>query len=402
VGVSEDGLSAELREGLRHLTSFERSSASEGERRAAEWIAARLREEGCDARVEQAPSTGGFWGANGLLNGLPALAALWLAGKPRSWLRRLVAFVFGVVGATGIWDDVSGGRQWFRRRALPQRTTHTVVAETGDRDAARTLVLVSHHDSAHCGAVYSPKIPQFAYDRNPESFDRDRHPPIMALVWIGPVLVTVGAALRSTFLLRLGAAFGLSTTVAMADIGRSPISPGANDNLSAVAGLLYVARRLREEPVSGVRVLLVSTGSEESFMEGMQGFGRDHFASLPPEATDFLVLESMGSPVTVIPAGEGMLKMRDYPPAAVADLEAAAREEGIRFLDGIKITLATDALIPLRAGYRVATLASVAEPLKLPSNYHAMTDTVENLDWPTLLTNCRVAERWVRRQASQI
>ncbi len=50
----------------------------------------------------------------------------------------------------------------------------------------------------------------------------------------------------------------------------------------------------------------------------------------------------------------------------------------------------------------MATLASVEEPLKLPSNYHAMTDTVENLDWPTLLTNCRVAERWVRRHAANI
>ena len=143
------------------------------------------------------------------------------------------------------------------------------------------------------------------------------------------MLVTLGAAIRSRFLLRLGSAFGLASAAAMADIGRSPISPGANDNLSAVAGLLYVARRLREQPVSGVRVLLVSTGSEESFMEGMQGFGRDHFDSLPTETTDFLVLESMGSPVTVIPAGEGMLRMRDYPPEAVAMLEAAARDEGI-------------------------------------------------------------------------
>lgn len=45
-----------------------------------------------------------------------------------------------------------------------------------------------------------------------------------------------------------------------ADIARSPVVPGANDNLSAVALLVALAERLRERPVKGVRVLLVSLG----------------------------------------------------------------------------------------------------------------------------------------------
>jgi Zn-dependent M28 family amino/carboxypeptidase len=60
------------------------------------------------------------------------------------------------------------------------------------------------------------------------------------------------------------------------DIGLRPVVPGANDNLSAVAAMLAVARRLAEEPVHGVRVLLVSTGSEESFEEGMSAFIARH------------------------------------------------------------------------------------------------------------------------------
>jgi len=46
-------LRAELEDVVGHLASFERPSASDGERRAAEWIAWRLSEHGCDARVEQ-------------------------------------------------------------------------------------------------------------------------------------------------------------------------------------------------------------------------------------------------------------------------------------------------------------------------------------------------------------
>ena len=44
--------------------------------------------------------------------------------------------------------------------------------------------------------------------------------------------------------------------------------------------LLKLARRLAAEPTTSVRVLLVSTGSEESFMEGMQAFMRRHRPAL--------------------------------------------------------------------------------------------------------------------------
>ena len=57
----------------------------------------------------------------------------------------------------------------------------------------------------------------------------------------------------------------------MADIGTRASVPGANDNLSAVGAVIALAERLRDRPVKDVRVLLVSTGSEESFSEGMQG-----------------------------------------------------------------------------------------------------------------------------------
>ena len=47
---------------------------------------------------------------------------------------------------------------------------------------------------------------------------------------------------------------------------------------------------------------------------------------------------------------------------------------------GLRFTFATDALIPLRQGFRVAGLGSVNEWL-VPTNYHAPTDTPENVDF---------------------
>jgi Peptidase family M28 len=393
------GARAELEAAIRHLASFPRPSASDGERRAAEWIAERLRDEGCHARVEAERAHGTYWWPLGLVNGAVALAALGAMRHPRSRARRLLAAALGAAGAAAVWDDIGGGRQWFRR-PLQAGATYNVVAEAGDPGAARTAVLLAHHDAAHGGAVFSPKIPRWVYDRRPDLFEtNDRHLPIMYGVFLGPVLAALGALTGRRGPLAAAAMFGAGTAAAMTDIGRSPVSPGANDNLSAVAALLFVARRLREEPVRGLRVLLVSTGSEESFMEGMQGFVARHRDALRPDRTEMLCLESIGSPDAVVIEGEGMLRMRMYPAPAREALAAAADEVGVPVLRNLKTVLATDALIALRAGYRVVTLASVNE-VKLPANYHSAHDTPDNLDWKTLLGCARVTERWVRRTAA--
>ena len=72
---------------VRELASYERPSASEGERRAAEWLAGELREAGCrDVRVEEERAHGGYWWPLGLLNAGSALAALrGRRAAPRSW-----------------------------------------------------------------------------------------------------------------------------------------------------------------------------------------------------------------------------------------------------------------------------------------------------------------------------
>ena len=49
-------------------------------------------------------------------------------------------------------------------------------------------------------------------------------------------------------------------------------------------------------------------------MEGMRGFARRHFGSLPRESTEVICLDSVGSPELILIEGEGMLRMRDYTP----------------------------------------------------------------------------------------
>jgi Peptidase family M28 len=384
---------------VHELASFDRPSASDGERRAAELIAGRLRELGCRVTVEEERAHGGYWWPIGLVNGLTASTGLLALRRGRRLgLRALAATVSGI-GAAALWDDLGHGRRWFRRALLPHRSTWNVVAEAGDPEAERTVVLIAHHDAAHSGLVFHPVLPRIPLKVAPRWHAKAGTSfPLLYAVWLGPVMVCAGALTGVRRLLGAGAALATGAAIAMADIGLRPVVPGANDNLAAVGALVATAAALRDQPLQGVRVLLVSTGSEESFSEGMQCFGHRHFSELDPDRTEMVCLECVGGPTLVVVEGEGMLRMRDYPPDMREALAAAAAAADIPIVRGLRTTAATDAIIPLRAGYRVVTLASVDET-KLPMNYHWPSDRPEALYWDTVEQAIAVCDRFLRASA---
>lgn len=383
---------------IRELAAIERPSASDGERRAAELIASRLRTLGCEATIEEERAHGGYWWPIGLVNAAAAAGAVLTLRRRRASTRTVTAALAGI-GAAALWDDLSHGRRWFRRAVLPHRPTWNVVAEVGDAGAERTVVFIAHHDAAHSGLVFHPILPRIPLKLAPRLHARaGRSFPLMYTVWLGPVLVCAGAVLGARRVIAAGGAIAAGATAAMVDIGARASVPGANDNLSAVGALVALATRLRDRPVEGVRVLLVSTGSEESFSEGMQGFGRRHFGELDPTATEMVCLECLGGPTLIVVEGEGMLRMRDYPTGMREALDQAAGAAAIPIVRGLRTTAATDAIIPLRAGYRVATLASVDET-KLPMNYHWPNDVPDALHWRTIEDAIGVCEQFLRTRA---
>jgi hypothetical protein len=388
---------AELRalaeEAVHHLASFDRPSASEGERRGAEWIAERLRAEGLEPRIEQEEAHGTYWWPLGLMTLLAGLVSL----VPS----RLARLAGGGVLAAAVADDISGGRLWFRRAVLPHRPTWNVVAEAGDPAAARTVVVVAHHDAANWSLLFAPHVPRFFGERFPGLLEKsDTTPPVMFPVFGGPLLVALGGLTGSRWLRRLGGLLSFGAAATFAEIGSRSTVPGANDNLTGVATVLGLARTLRERPVEGVRVLLVSTGSEESFMEGMQAFARRHFASLPVETTHVVCVDTVGSPELMQLEGEGMLVMRDYPEDFKDLVSAAAAEAGVPLRRGLRFRNATDGLIALKAGYPSVMLGSIDE-FKAPSNYHWPTDTAENVDYDTVVGCIRVCDGTIRRLAAR-
>jgi Peptidase family M28 len=379
-----------LRGLVEELEGIERPSASDGERRAAEWVVAKLRELGAEPRIEAETAHGTYWwplGIGAALGALGGLAAL------RG--RRMLGMLLGVVAAAGMAADFPPGKRWLRR-VLPKRTAYNVVCELGPSDAERTMVIVAHHDAAHAGLVFHPALPRLA-DRVGIVERLDTSPPLMAPVVGGPVLAALGALTGSRLLSKLAVLLGIGSSAAMADIGMRRVVPGANDNGSGVVTLLAVARRLVAEPPRDIRVILLSAGAEESFSEGIKAFGDRHFPELPRESTFFLSIDQVGSGRhLLVLRGEGFLKMNEYPPRALALMDGLAGELDIPLYPNLRTRNGTDGLEPLAAGYETASLCGCND-LKQPGNYHWPNDISEHVEFGTIADAIRLTEATVRR-----
>jgi hypothetical protein len=376
----------ELQEVVETLAAIPRPSVSEGEARAAEWLAERLREHGCSADVDVEPAYGHFWRPLFALNALGALAGL----VRRPWLRRALA----LLAAAGIADEISLGPYLTRRLVYRRGTTTNVVAVTGDRSAEHTLVVMAHHDAARTSFIFSQDLQKWIWRNYPNYIEtHDTSAPVWFPAVAAPLLTALGLRRLGTFLCVGGLAI-------YGDMGRNETVPGANDNLTGVSALVGIARALREQPVEGLRVVLVSAGSEETLQEGIRAFGRRHFGELPRDKTWFLNLDQLASADLVPLEGEGSLRMHDYDKEFTDFVCECAAEVGPPLRRGSRAWTSTDGCVPNLAGYPTATLVSLT-PWKMLANYHWPTDVPENVDFACVERATRVAERVVRRLAKR-
>src|SRR3712207_1624935 len=179
---------AELEQIVRTLESWERGSASEGERRSAEWIAGRMRELGYQPKIEEEPAHGTYWWPMATFSAVAALGGL--LG------RRVLGTVAGALGAFGIWDELGLWRGYWTRRLLPKRSTWNVHAVAGDPEADRTVAIVTHHDAAHTGAIFDFSLVRWYGRTFPDLLEKGRKwPGLNWLTFVAPVLVAVGSLL---------------------------------------------------------------------------------------------------------------------------------------------------------------------------------------------------------------
>jgi hypothetical protein len=360
-----------LRGDVEALAALDRRSASAGERESAAWCARRLAEAGA-VDVELRPfryqhsfgPTHALHLAFAALGRLPAAAAL-----------------------AGFELDYSGRAQPLRR-LLPAGEGANVVARIpahGTRK--RTLVLVAHHDAAHTGLMWHPALA--------EAGGSERGRPSFALLpELAMAAMAVGPRrLRTPARLVLGLAAALSLQVA-----RGTTVPGASDNATGVAAVLALVERLAAEPLSGVEVIALLTGAEESGMGGMAAWMAGEGAQLDPATTLVLGLDTLGAGEPMVASAEGPLWRVDYRGEDLDLADAGAARAGLAPPRRFRIGGWTDPVLARLAGLPTISLLSLRG--NAFSDYHLPTDTPDRVDWRSVDACLALAEATIAAWAA--
>ncbi|HEX4188399.1 MAG TPA: M28 family peptidase [Solirubrobacteraceae bacterium] len=392
------GLDGVLREVVETLAPIDRTPCSPGERRAADWLASRLRAvSGVEAALEDEPSWGIF---------PPNLAALGLLGCAGATLvlvgRRSAGALVVAAALAGIVDEAHNGPRLVRRLIRRRRRTVNVVARCGEDagDARRTLVVLAHHDAPQTGIIFDQSVQRRVHELAPRVLERAKTG--LPFWWVGiagPLCTLAAAARGRPGPARAGLLLGLIGVALIVDVWRNDTVEGANDNLSGVASLVALAELLRERPLPGLRVLLVSCGAEETLQDGVRAFLARHRHELAPGSTCFVNLDTVGSTHPVMLEAEGPIWMEHYAGPWLRDeLAASAERLEVPLQRGFRARASTDSVIPSRAGYPTATLVSMNE-WRAPANYHLASDIPENLDYDAVADVTRVVYELARTLA---
>lgn len=368
---------------IRELCSFEgRRAGTDAERRAANWLATRLRNGGRRAVVEPTYVHPQY----GLVHAFHC--ALGFAGSLVAIVQPAVGFGLVLAAAVSMYLDLNG-RFYLARRLFFRRASQNVVGSGKRPEAPARLFICAHYDSARTGAAFQPK----RVARLSRLAARLRLPiaPFRVLFWSMAILLPIlGARLAGidsgliSVLQLIPTLILLVGVFMLTDIELSDVVPGANDNASGVATALSLAEELDSDPPENLDVWLLLTGGEECQMEGMRSFVRSHRKSLDRENTYFIVLDAVGSGTVRYETGEGLAVTYDLDRRLVQlcdAIAAADRENGNRFAaKPLRQGFATDALPARIAKLRATAITCLSDGSLLPANYHRPDDVPKRID----------------------
>jgi hypothetical protein len=367
---------------IRELCSFQnRLAGTDSERRAAGWLADRLRSGGRRAELQPTyvhPQYALVHATHCLMGFAGSLLAI--AVPP-------AGFALVLIAAASMYLDLNA-RYYLIRRIFFRRASQNVVSPGGRRDAQATLVLTAHYDAARTGAAFDPK----RVERGARLGQSLPFPigPFRILFWSLAVLLPILGArmagidsaalsliqLPPTFILLVGAFM-------LVDIELSDVVPAANDNASGVATVLSLAGELADDPAEHLNVWVVLTGGEECLQEGMRAFLGTHHSDLDPTTTFFVNVDAVGNGRVRFEAAAGWVVTFEMGRrlvelcAAIAD---ADRENGDRYgAEPLRHAVAHDSMPARLAGYPATTITCLDEHGVVPG-YHTEADTPDAIE----------------------
>jgi peptidase M28-like protein len=395
---------------IRELCSFEnRLAGTDAERRAANWLATRLRDGGRRAEIEPTsvhPQYGLVHAAHCALGFGASLVAI---------VQPAIGFAILLATAASMYLDLNY-RIYLLRRLFFRRASQNVIAPGRHSDAPARLLLCAHYDAARTGAAFNPK----RVARGARFAARLSIPigPFRILFWslavllpiLGARMAGIDSALIS--LLQLPPTLILLVGVfLLTDIELSDVVPGANDNASGVATVLSLAEELDADPPANLDVWVLLTGGEECLQEGMRSFVRAHRADLDRETTYFVNVDTVGHGTVRFEASAGWVVTYRLDRRLVelcAAIATADRTESDRYQARALVHgLAGDSMPPRVAGFP-ATAITCLNDLNYVPGYHTPNDTPDRVDAAALdrahgfaLELVRALDRDVGRRTSR-
>lgn len=262
------------------------------------------------------------------------------------------------------------------RRLLPKGRSQNVWARiTPQAESREQVVLLGHLDSNRTPLLFSSEgWVRFLGIIVPLGLTS-----ALALM----VLFTLGSLAPNPLWYSISLPFALVILVLfalMVQADFSPFSAGANDNASAVAAVLEIAARLKQEPLAHTTVWALFSGCEEVGCYGADAFAQTHAEALGcPVWMPLENLGGVGADPTYLTSETFLLAAHSDPALLSLADKTAAQFPALGAQPLRWKSTYTEGAIGAKHGFRVLTVASFRRDGLLPE-WHRPTDTVENVD----------------------
>jgi hypothetical protein len=271
------------------------------------------------------------------------------------------------------------------RRLFPFRPSQNVIGTMRAEGKPRQrFVFLAHTDAAFTGKVFDPAFVKH-FGAKPGPLYKSLRVTTGTLAALAALDLVELTGRRSPAISALRAILTIPTFVAAAlnadVVRRGEIVPGAMDDLSGVAGMLLLAKRLRAVKPRDVELVFVATGCEEAGLGGARALARDRAESWSKDDTVIIGLDGLANgdlcwfeegEIFEVPLSdrlESELKKTSAGSSKFAEVAAFPIPVG-----------GTDAIPFAIAGWPAVTLGCVDRTRSMPRHYHWPTDTPENLE----------------------
>ena len=380
-------------EHVRALEAFgHRGSATDHERRAAEYLSGELRAMGIEPTLEE------FRGARSLPARMLIHVLLAAIGSIFLWHAPLVTILLSVAALISFVVEQSRVvllLSWPVCRHISRNVCGQIPSP---RPPRLRILLCAHYDTQHSGWVWPINRPLMRLSFRSPLLLKPPMIPVLGLMLGGIVLgilqLSLGSRPPLTLLnLILLAAYALIALLFLQwAVGRSV--PGAADNASGVAAVLEIADAWRQAPpADDVTLSLLFSGCEESGLLGAAAWANEHRPDLQSLPTRFVNIDAIGFgpprflgtevPIAGIPLHCDAKTIQVCNEAAA---ELALQDAGPHAIP------TTDGLAFLAHGIQGVTVVGFQDGGILP-HYHTMADTSSNMDF----TSAREGVEFARR-----